>query len=136
MSDVLSSGHVAVEIRLLMRPVLPQASQPLQALDSFLAYVQRFDFVSQLPGPSSNRGSAQIDPTTGMVFLKRSTRSDGTYLGDVIPVTQFRVPVELIPRFGPCADSRLTKENCHKYAREFLLDKYFDKDIFNCIHTP
>ena len=124
---MLSSGHVAVEIRLIMRAVLPQVSRPIQGLESFIAYVQRFDFVSQL--------SPQADHATGMHFLKRSMRSNGTYLGDVVPVTQFRVSIELIPRLGPHADSRLTKENSHRYTNEFILDKYFDKDIFKCLHS-
>ena len=117
-----------------MQAVLPRMSKPIYGLDSFIAYVQRFDFVSQSSGPSI-RGP-QADPVTGLHTLRRSSQSDGTNMGDVIPVTQFRAAIELIPRFGWRAEPRLTKETSHRYTNNFLINKYFDKDLFHCLHVP
>ena len=123
-----TSGHIVAEIRLIMRAVLSQGSRPIRGLDSFISYVQRFDVVPQLAS-----GLAP-DPVSEMYALKRSTRSDGTRMGDVVPVAQFRVPIPLDPRFGQEANSRLSKETSPKYTNEFWLNKYFDKDIYYAFH--
>jgi hypothetical protein len=65
-----------------------------------------------------------------MYLLRRSLRSNGSPLGDVIPLGQLRALVDLCPLFGPKADNRLTKHNSMAYSKEFWLNKYFDKEIF------
>lgn len=45
---------------------------------SFLAYVQHFNIILA--------GGASPDLASGMYTLKRATRSDGSRLGDVIPL--------------------------------------------------
>jgi hypothetical protein len=65
-----------------------------------------------------------------MYILKRSTRSDGSRVGDIVPITQLQAFVHLVPRFGQKADIRLTKENCMEYSSEFWLNKYFEKDTY------
>jgi len=93
----------------------------------YLTYVQRFDIIPQ----SSQSGRRPIpDPVTGMYVLKRARRADQSYMGDIIPLTQFRMPVQLIPRFGAVADRRLTMETSLEYSNEFFLNRFFDKDTF------
>jgi hypothetical protein len=100
---------------------------PLE-LSRFFGYVQRFDVV---PIVSSDSRLLQApDPVTNMYILKRATRSDGTRLGDVIPLTQIQAFVQLLPRFGEKADTRLTKENSMEYCSEFFLNKYLEKDVY------
>jgi hypothetical protein len=70
------------------------------------------------------------DPVTGMHIVKRALRVDGSRIGDIVPLSRLRVPVELIPRFGKTADSRLTAQNSLEYTSEFYLNKYSDKQIF------
>ena len=55
-------------------------------------------------------------------------RTNGERLGDVIPVSQLRSYINLIPRFGALADARLTEFNSLEHSREFFLNKYFDKN--------
>jgi hypothetical protein len=114
-----------------MHVVLPPGSRPIRGLESYISYIQRFDFV---PQPSASGPTP--DTTTGMYSLKRSIRSDGSRLGDVVPVTQFRVPISLEPRFGPEANSQLSKETSHEYTNEFWLNKYFDKDFYYEFQIP
>jgi len=104
--------------------------------DSFLAYVQRFDIIPQ-PGISArgNDRTVQPDPSSRMYAFKRSIRSDGNRLGDVIPLTRIRTPVQLVPRFGREADSRLTMETSLEYSTEFWLNKYETKDMFWALYT-
>ncbi|KAI6003153.1 hypothetical protein EDD15DRAFT_2385610 [Pisolithus albus] len=90
--------------------------------DRFLSYVQRFDIVPQ--------AGALRDPSTQVHILKRAMRSNGQRLGDVIAVSRIRAYANLIPRFGQCADARLTSFNSFEHCREFLLNKYFDKNSY------
>ena len=69
------------------------------------------------------------DPVTGMYMLKRALRADGSRIGDIVPLSRLRIPVEIIPRFGKKADLRLTRHNSLEYTSEFYLNKYSDKEI-------
>ncbi|KAH7917703.1 hypothetical protein BV22DRAFT_1135188 [Leucogyrophana mollusca] len=83
-------GHVVAQLRLVIRPLAKDPYVQTWA-DHFLAYVQRFDIVAQTSG--------EREATTQMHVLKRATRSSGIRLGDIVPVSQLRAPVNLIPRF-------------------------------------
>ncbi|KAG0694390.1 hypothetical protein DFH29DRAFT_1006389 [Suillus ampliporus] len=86
--------------------------------DQFLTYVQCFDI------------SCEHDPTTQLHTLKRAKRLNGTHMGDVIPVSQLRAPVHLIPRFGAIADMRLTAYNSMEHATKFWLNYFWHKNSF------
>ena len=100
---------------MLINAPYPEKNRHDQLYDHFLAYVQRFDVI-------------QDDKETGMPILKRATRANGERLGEVIPLSQIRSYVNLIPRFGAVADTRLTEFNSLEHSREFFLNKYFDKN--------
>jgi len=87
-----------------------------QLYDRFLTYVQCFDLV-------------QHHIETGMLLLKRATCASGERLGDIIPVSQLRSYINVLPRFGAVADPCLTECNSLEHSREFFLNKYFDKNI-------
>jgi hypothetical protein len=70
-----------------------------------------------------------------MYVLKRSTRADGTRMGDIIPLTHIRAPVDLVPQFMGEADPRLTKENSFEYSSEFLLNHFSDRQIYYSLAT-
>ncbi|KAG1819134.1 uncharacterized protein BJ212DRAFT_1446237 [Suillus subaureus] len=75
--------------------------------DQFLTYVQHFNV------------SGDRDPITQLHLLKRAKCSNGTCIGDVVPVSQLRAPVNLVPCFGTVADMRLTAYNSLEHASEF-----------------
>ncbi len=56
-------------------------------------------------------------------------------MGDIIPLSHIRAAVDLVPRFMEAADSRLTKENSLEYSNEFLLNHFFDKQIYYSLAT-
>lgn len=105
-------------------------------MSSFLAYVQRFDIVPQTTslGSTTSRGHVP-EPSTQMYILKRSSRADGIRMGDIIPLSHIRTAVDLVPRFMRAADPRLTKESSLEYSSEFLLNHYFDKQIYYSLAT-
>jgi hypothetical protein len=67
---------------------------------------------------------------TGLFLLKRAFRANGEIAGDIIPLNQLRSLVDIAPRFGEKADSRLTNTNSLAFATEFWLNKYFNKELF------
>ncbi|KAG1734364.1 hypothetical protein EDD22DRAFT_982469 [Suillus occidentalis] len=86
-------------------------------IDRFLVYVHRFDIVPQ--------SSVQQ-----LHLLKQAKHSNGTRVGDIVPVTQLRALVNLVPRFGASADNRLTPYNSMEHASQFWLNKYWDKNSY------
>ena len=65
-----------------------------------------------------------------MYLLKRARRNGGEIMGDVVPLSQIRTLINLVPRFGAVADSRLTMETALEWSSEYWLNKYFDKELF------
>lgn len=128
--DTVSLGHSVVQLRLIFRVVNADHTETLAGTDRFLVYVQRFNIVSQINQGMPASAGPKPDPTTGMFVLKRAQRSDKTMMGDIVHLSQVRTPVDLIPRFGNKADPRLTKETILEYGMDFLLNKYFDKELF------
>jgi hypothetical protein len=127
------SGHRVVQLRLIFCIVHPSGSAPPaeSPTSSFLAYVQRFDMVPQARSTGSNTGRGIApEASTGMYVLKRSIRADGSRMGDIIPLSHIRTGVDLVPRFMGAADRRLTKENSIEYSNEFLLNHFYDKQLY------
>lgn len=91
-------GHSIAQIRLILRVVPDPTFETIPGLDTFLVYAQRFDFVSQTTTsrPSGTPNGPRRDPATQMYVLKRSTRADGSRLGDIIPLSQLRLPLEIM----------------------------------------
>ena len=112
-----AAGHSVAQLRLLMRPI-GKSGTPWSWEDQFIAYLQRFDI------------SSELDPTTQLHVLRRSKRSNGSRMGDIIPVSQLRSPVHLVPRFGATADTRFTAYNSMEHASEFWLNYFWDKNSF------
>ena len=130
-----STGHVFAQIRLIMRLVPHANLPPVLGMDRFIAYVQRFDIV---PQPSSvsvpSPRCLQPDPISGLYLLKRSIRSDGSRMGDIVPLSQCRVPIELTPQFHGKADAHLGKYNSLEISSELWVNKYFHKELFWGLH--
>ena len=97
-------------------------------------YAQRFDIIPQLTTAPPTR-AAIPDPTTGPYIVKRALRANRTRVGDIIPLSHCRMPIQLVPRFGAEADCRLTNSNSMEWSREFFLNAYFDKDIFQYLRS-
>jgi hypothetical protein len=128
-------GHCVVQIRLIFRVIHPAGSaappDPDSPLNSFLAYVQRFDIVPQASGSGSAASQGPCrKPSTNLYMLKCSCRADGTRMGDIIPLSHIHAAVDLVPQFMEAADSRLTKESSLEYSSEFILNDYFNRQLY------
>jgi len=117
-------GHVIVDLCLVFR-IVPSAIYPLdsklgqQITGRFLTYVRLYDIHGSSP-----------QATTGLYLLKRAKRRNGDIMGDIVPLDQVRALVDVVPRFGRKADTRLTMANSMEYSEEFWLNKYFNKELF------
>ena len=131
----LCVGHVIVDVCIIFC-IVPSTyysnETPLgrQITSRFLAYVRRYDVVNQQESEDSSRRGPFPEPTTGLYLLKKATRANGERIGDIVPLDQIRGLVDLAPRFGVKANSRLTSGTSIAYSTEFWLNKYFDKELF------
>ncbi|KAG2032818.1 hypothetical protein BDR03DRAFT_1014865 [Suillus americanus] len=75
-------GHCVGYLRLIFRPITP-----LEHSGTYLAYVECLNVVT-------------MDPAAGMHVLWHAQHSNGTHIGDVIPLSQIVSPAHLIPHFG------------------------------------
>jgi hypothetical protein len=128
---VLATGHCVVQIRLIFLVAPPRGGESLRGLESFLAYVERFDLVPQPMSlaPAAPRIAGR-NPVTQMYVLKRASRAGLRRFGDIVPLSQLRGPVQLVPCFGEVADPRLAVQNSLHYSNEFWLNSYANKEIF------
>ncbi|KAF9789589.1 hypothetical protein BJ322DRAFT_1178167 [Thelephora terrestris] len=129
--DVGLPGYDLAQIRLILYPIWD--GEPPEA-PSYMVYAQRFDIVPQAT-PTPPTRAAIPDPTTGLYIVKRALRANKTRVGDIIPLSHCRMPVQLVPRFGAEADRRLTNSNSMEWSKEFFLNAYFDKDIFQYLRS-
>ena len=70
------------------------------------------------------------EPASSLFVLKWALWADGTYLGDIIPLTQVHTYADLVLRFGTKADAQLTRQNSSAYNMEFWLNKYLSKELY------
>jgi hypothetical protein len=124
-------GHIVADLQLIFRIVPPYSHETYG--NRFLTYIRRFNIIPQINATVSRSRTLKgpyPEPSSGLYLLKRSKRSTGMTMGDVIPLDQLRSLANLTPRFGNKASRILTKENSLEYSTEFWLNKYFTKELF------
>ncbi|KAG1790047.1 uncharacterized protein HD556DRAFT_1310846 [Suillus plorans] len=90
------TGHAICELHLIMRPT-PRRGSHITWKDQYLCYVQVLTIGS-------------VDPATEMIILKCVKHTDGTPVGNIVPLCQLRSFISLIPRLGDVADVNLCAE--------------------------
>ncbi|KAF8449211.1 hypothetical protein L210DRAFT_3609588 [Boletus edulis BED1] len=108
-------GHLVAQLRLVFRPM---------NADYLLAYVQRFNVVSQ------RESMSDVHPATGMHLLRRATKSNGTRIGDIVPVSHIRSVAHLVPSFGKEAHPCLSRQNVNELSTDFWLNKFWSKEFY------
>ena len=123
-------GHSVVQVQLIFRAVPYVKAQKHPIFNSFFAYVERFDIIPRNSGSANATLHYNADPATEMLGLQRSTRSNGTRMGDIIHLSSLRAAVDLVPCFQKVADARLTKETTLEYSPTFFLNDNFTKQLY------
>ncbi|KAI6020708.1 hypothetical protein PISMIDRAFT_105510 [Pisolithus microcarpus 441] len=114
------TGHLVVQLHMRFCPICS---------DLLAVYVQSFNTVPQ-HGNMNNPNAG-----TGMHLVQCAVRSNGSRIGDVIPVTQICSPAHLIPHFGKEAHPRLTSKSCYELSSDFWLNKYWSKEFYYALST-
>ena len=133
LTSQFNSGHHVVQLQLIFCAIPSRITPSAPGTGLFLTYARRFDIIPQLNSAvqaSSTQKGLYPDPSTGMYVLKCSRRSNGTIMGDVLPLGQLRTLLDIVPRFGADANKQLTKETSLEFSLEFWLNKYFEKELF------
>ncbi|KAG9309220.1 hypothetical protein JVU11DRAFT_10937 [Chiua virens] len=71
-----------------------------------------------------------------MHVLQSVKRTNGEYLGDVIPLSQLQSPAQLVLCFNKSMNKHFSSRNSHAIADEFWLNKYWDKETFYMLSVP
>lgn len=69
-----------------------------------------------------------------MYKIVRSVRSDGSRRGLIIRLTDTWRPVEVVPHFGKECPEEWTACNAVELAKEFYVNNFSDKEIFQNIY--
>ena len=118
-------GFTVAQIQLILHSIWDvETDTPL-----YLVYTQQFNIVHQLT-TNPPTCAAIPDPVTGLYTLKCALCTNQTNIGAIIPLSHCRMPVQLVPHFGAKATTSLTCVTSMERSREFFLNGYFDKDIF------
>ncbi|KAJ3847452.1 hypothetical protein EV368DRAFT_51159, partial [Lentinula lateritia] len=132
-------GHAIVLVKMIFTVAQPRRpSLPIEGTHRFLAYCERLDIVNQPPPPPQYQHLPCYracpfrypDYSTGCYILKRARRADGTPMGDIIPVSQFRSFADICPLYRGNPHPSLLKSTSQYHSDEFLLNKYFNKETF------
>ncbi|KAJ3888382.1 hypothetical protein GG344DRAFT_53732 [Lentinula edodes] len=132
-------GHAIVLVKMIFTVAQPRRpSLPIEGTHCFLAYCERLDIVNQPPPPLQYQHLPCYracpfrypDYSTGCYVLKRARRADGTPMGDIIPVSQFRSFADICPLYRGNPHPSLTKSTSQYHSDEFLLNKFFNKETF------
>ena len=102
-----------------------------EVTNRFLAYVKRWDIVYQKD--SLTKKNLPIpDPVTGLFLLKRARRSNHEDMGDILPLSQIRAFVDLVPKWEKNSpyEKKFTKANSIHLSKQVWLNKYIDKELF------
>jgi hypothetical protein len=116
----MTTGYRVAQVRLLFRPYLDDTSHP--AHNRPLAYVQWFS----RPKPAAEKDIC-------MYVVSREDRPGRSRRGDVIDMTSIARFVQLIPKFGSVASNHLTTENTMELCRDFWINSFADKEIYQSV---
>jgi hypothetical protein len=72
-------------------------------------------------------------PNIKMFSLNHHFRANGSRMGDIIPLSEVREVVELVPQFGSKMDINLNSVNSLELADSFYMNHFADKETFHVI---
>jgi len=121
----LLSGYVVAQVRAILQPVSSE-SPPL-------IYAKFFNFSDVYHQMINNMRVVTPAPKIEMFVVRRRFRSNGTPLGDIIPLDRVHQVVQLVPRFGVKAPKEMMGDNSLQVGHEFYINSFADKETFHAI---
>ena len=127
----LQQGHAVGTICAIFTVIPTKFCADPKITNQFLAYVRRWDIVPQ-KDPLTSRNMPIPDPVTGLFLLKKGRRSNHEQMGDIVPLSQIRTFVDLVPRWEKASSHqrKFTPTNSIHLSENVWLNKYVDKELF------
>ncbi len=121
---------------MVFRPHVRHGSFPGNLnLKDVLVYLQPFKAASGTVKYRHNKPRAQVtDDNIEMFRVVRQLNRDGSRHGAVVRLTDIWRYVEMVPRFGKRCDPEWNSENACELAKEFYLNCFADKDIYQSVY--
>lgn len=119
--------HCTGQLRLIFQGITNNDRSNYHEASSYMVYAQRFDCVR-------SRGMI-VNPSTGLIRLKRAKQRNGERLGAVVEATRIRSTISVLPFFGKETHGRYTSENSMDFSVQFNLNKYANKEDFCLLHN-
>ncbi|KAL4065534.1 hypothetical protein V8B97DRAFT_2025692 [Scleroderma yunnanense] len=123
-ADPHAERYLVAQVRTILQPITSPASPPL-------IYVNFFNFSNMYYTIVDNVRVVSPAPKIEMFLVHRCFRSNGTPLGDIIPLDNVRHPIQLVPKFGVDAPRNMTCDNTLDVGREFYINSFADKETFH-----
>jgi hypothetical protein len=134
-------GYSIGQVRLIIQPYYPRKRGRSRAFKTipnpeYLAYVQHFTYSHVTHEGWSGTPIPQVNQALNMYEVRRSNPpAGGVAKGDIIPLTSFWQPIQLIPKFtGAEADRSLDCNNVLEKSTAFYVNSFSDNQIYQTVY--
>jgi hypothetical protein len=127
-------------VRLILQPYyLKKTGRPSETIPpdpEHLAYVQYFMYAHFTQHGRSGTPIPLADKALNMYEVKRSNpRVGGVPKGDIVPLSSFWQPIQLVPKFhGAEADRSLNCNNVLEKSTSFYVNSFSDNQIYQTVY--
>ena len=119
-----------MQIRIILQPVLLNANTTPQP---YLVYAEFFKFsADNIANDENNTAVYTPVPGIDMFQVHRHKRSNGAWMGDIVPLNRILQVVELIPKHGVYVDPLLDCNNSLE-GDIFYVNNFLNKENFHAI---
>ncbi|KJA18321.1 hypothetical protein HYPSUDRAFT_145116 [Hypholoma sublateritium FD-334 SS-4] len=128
----VSEGCRVIQIRIILQPVLSNASTDPPP---YLVYGEFFKFATEHTSIDEAQANTSVyTPVPGidMFQVNRHKRSNGSRMGDIVPLDRILQVVELVPKHGLHIDPSLDCDNSLE-GDTFFLNNFSNKENFHAI---
>jgi hypothetical protein len=133
-------GYSIGQVRLILQPYYPKkrgrSREIITTPPEHLAYVQYFTYSHFTQPGRSETPTPLVHKALNMYEVKRSNpRAGGIPKGDIIPLSSFWQPIQLVPKFsGAEADRSLNCDNVLEKCTSFYVNSFSDNQIYQTVY--
>jgi hypothetical protein len=135
-------GYSIGQVRLIIQPHYPKKMgrkrETIFTPPAHLAYVQHFtySYFTQQGRSKSGTPLPQVNKALNMYEVRRSNpRTGGIPKGDIVPLSTFWQPIQLIPKFnGAEADRLLNCDNVLEKITSFYVNSFSDNQVYQTVY--
>ncbi len=127
-----SISYCVAQLRMVFKPRVYHGHSNLKDV---LVYLQPFKAAPGTVKYRSNKPRAQITKDDIEMFrVVRQLERDGSRRGMIAKLTDIWRYVEMVPKFGKRCDPEWHSDNACELAKEFYLNSFADRDIYQSVY--